>query len=80
MRLYATTAYRPLVPGSDAHLEQLNRYDPRVEARRAYAHRVWALGILDPDKAKDPQVAPEGLSAPRIPMQGTTGVDTKYSR
>ncbi len=71
---------RPLVPGSRAHVEQLDRYDPRVEVRRAYAYRQWAMGILIPDKAKDHQLPTDGLSAPRIPLDGTPGVENQYSR
>jgi hypothetical protein len=37
-------------------------------------------GQIDPDRAKDRQLQADGLSAPRIPGDGTTGVENQYSR
>lgn len=49
-------------------------------ARRASRPEPRRTGNLTPDKAKDRQLAADGLSAPLHPLDGTTGVDTKYSR
>jgi hypothetical protein len=37
-------------------------------------------GRVIPDKAKRPEQRTQSVSAPRIPSDGTPGVDTKYSR
>lgn len=76
-RLAHQTHWRPMAPGSAAHIAQM---DAGTGDRRASRSLAWAQAMLTPDKAKGQQRQTVDLSAPRIPSDGTPGVENKYSR